>query len=175
MTNAPVHVALACLGIVALLLAAASALPAHALIEQGNIEAAKRELLRTQALQAGSARARLDLQVRQGSLPLRAPGLELRENRLVARKPASARAAAVRSGAPLPARDSLMVDAPYAPIEWPIIVMLGALIPVSESIRTTGGTDLIAGWLSTAAHMLPPTGALVLREQIAHAACQVPC
>ncbi|HZB62690.1 MAG TPA: SLC13 family permease, partial [Microvirga sp.] len=46
--------------------------------------------------------------------------------------------------------------------EWPIIVMLGALIPVSESIRTTGGTDLIAGWLSAAANMLPPTGALVL-------------
>src|SRR5918998_2423374 len=50
----------------------------------------------------------------------------------------------------------------YETIEWPIIVMLGALIPVSESIRTTGGTDLIAGWLSTAANMLPPTGALVL-------------
>ena len=50
----------------------------------------------------------------------------------------------------------------YETIEWPIIVMLGALIPVSESIRTTGGTDLIAGWLSSAANMLPPTGALVL-------------
>jgi di/tricarboxylate transporter len=50
----------------------------------------------------------------------------------------------------------------YETIEWPIIVMLGALIPVSESIRTTGGTDLIAGWLSAAANMLPPTGALVL-------------
>lgn len=50
----------------------------------------------------------------------------------------------------------------YDTIEWPIIVMLGALIPVSESIRTTGGTDLIAGWLSSAANMLPPTGALVL-------------
>ncbi len=50
----------------------------------------------------------------------------------------------------------------YETIEWPIIVMLGALIPVSESIRTTGGTDLIAGWLSSLANMLPPTGALVL-------------
>ena len=26
--------------------------------------------------------------------------------------------------------------------------MLGALIPVSDALRTTGGTDLIAGWLS---------------------------
>ncbi|KLK95001.1 permease [Microvirga vignae] len=57
---------------------------------------------------------------------------------------------------------SLTLREAYETIEWPIIVMLGALIPVSESIRTTGGTDLIAGWLSSAAQMLPPTGALVL-------------
>ena len=57
---------------------------------------------------------------------------------------------------------SLTLREAYETVEWPIIVMLGALIPVSESIRTTGGTDLIAGWLSAAAHMLPPTGALVL-------------
>ena len=57
---------------------------------------------------------------------------------------------------------SLNLREAYETIEWPIIVMLGALIPVSESIRTTGGTDLIAGWLSSAAAMLPPTGALVL-------------
>lgn len=50
----------------------------------------------------------------------------------------------------------------YETIEWPIIVMLGALIPVSEAVRTTGGTDLIATWLSSVADMLPPTGALVL-------------
>jgi len=40
--------------------------------------------------------------------------------------------------------------------------MLGALIPVSEAIRTTGGTEIIASWLSAMAGMLPPTGALVL-------------
>jgi di/tricarboxylate transporter len=50
----------------------------------------------------------------------------------------------------------------YETIEWPILVMLGALIPVSEAVRTTGGTDLIAAWLSSIAGMLPPTGALVL-------------
>jgi len=50
----------------------------------------------------------------------------------------------------------------YQVIEWPILVMLGALIPVSDSLRTTGGTEIIAGWLSTIAGMLPPTGALVL-------------
>jgi di/tricarboxylate transporter len=57
---------------------------------------------------------------------------------------------------------SLTLREAYETIEWPIIVMLGALIPISESIRTTGGTDLIAGFLSSTASMLPPTGALVL-------------
>ncbi|MBZ6077834.1 SLC13 family permease [Microvirga puerhi] len=57
---------------------------------------------------------------------------------------------------------SITLREAYENIEWPIIVMLGALIPVSEAIRTTGGTDLIATWLSSIAHMLPPTGALVL-------------
>jgi len=50
----------------------------------------------------------------------------------------------------------------YDSIEWPILVMLGALIPVSGSIHATGGTELIAGWLSTAAAMLPAWGALAL-------------
>ncbi len=40
--------------------------------------------------------------------------------------------------------------------------MLGALIPVSDALRTTGGTDLIAGWLSATSQQLPPIGALAL-------------
>jgi di/tricarboxylate transporter len=50
----------------------------------------------------------------------------------------------------------------YQTIEWPIIVMLGALIPVSEALRTTGGTDLIAAWLSQLAAGLPVYGALAV-------------
>lgn len=50
----------------------------------------------------------------------------------------------------------------YESIDWPILIMLGALIPVSETLRTTGGTDLIAGWLSTLAGALPAYGALAL-------------
>jgi di/tricarboxylate transporter len=50
----------------------------------------------------------------------------------------------------------------YEAVDWPILVMLGALIPVSDSLRTTGGTDLVAGLLSNAAHNLPPVGALGL-------------
>jgi di/tricarboxylate transporter len=50
----------------------------------------------------------------------------------------------------------------YQTIEWPIIIMLGALIPVSEALRTTGGTDLIAAWLSELAAGLPVYGALAV-------------
>lgn len=50
----------------------------------------------------------------------------------------------------------------YDAVEWPILVLLGALIPVSESLRTSGGTELIAGWLSQVAQGLPPVGALAL-------------
>ncbi len=50
----------------------------------------------------------------------------------------------------------------YEVVEWPLLVMLGALIPVSDALRTTGGTDLIAGWLSAFSQELPPIGALAL-------------
>nr|WP_264185359.1 SLC13 family permease [Roseicella aerolata] len=50
----------------------------------------------------------------------------------------------------------------YQAVDWPVIVLLGALIPVSEAVRSTGGTDLIAGWLSGAVEGLPALGALGL-------------
>jgi di/tricarboxylate transporter len=56
----------------------------------------------------------------------------------------------------MPAREA------YDHVEWPILVMLGALIPVSEALQTTGGTDLIANWLSHTAVTLPPWGAVAL-------------
>jgi di/tricarboxylate transporter len=57
---------------------------------------------------------------------------------------------------------SLTLSEAYDAIQWPILIMLGALIPVSDALRTTGGTDLIAAWLSNAASTLPPFGALAL-------------
>jgi len=57
---------------------------------------------------------------------------------------------------------SLSLREAYDAIEWPILVMLGALIPVSDALRTTGGTDLIAAGLSQASAPLPATGALAL-------------
>jgi di/tricarboxylate transporter len=50
----------------------------------------------------------------------------------------------------------------YESIEWPLLVMLGALIPVSEAIRSTGGAELIAGGLAGVAQTLPAYGALAL-------------
>ena len=51
---------------------------------------------------------------------------------------------------------ALPVRQAYEHIEWPILIMLGALIPVSEALQTTGCTDLLAGWLSRSAAGLPP-------------------
>ncbi|HYF87538.1 SLC13 family permease [Azospirillum sp.] len=50
----------------------------------------------------------------------------------------------------------------YESVEWPILVLLGSLIPVSETLRTTGGSELIAGLLSEASQGLPPIGALAM-------------
>jgi di/tricarboxylate transporter len=57
---------------------------------------------------------------------------------------------------------SLSLREAYESVDWPIIVMLGALIPVSEAIRSTGGADLIAAQLSGLADTLPAWGAVAL-------------
>lgn len=67
----------------------------------------------------------------------------------------AAAALVVVSGA-LPLREA------YTHVEWPILVMLGALIPVSDTLRSTGTTDLIGEWLSSFAATLPPWGAVAL-------------
>jgi len=50
----------------------------------------------------------------------------------------------------------------YAAIEWPILVMLGALIPLGEAVQHTGTTNLIATSLSGFAAHLPSYGILGL-------------
>ncbi|UUY01349.1 SLC13 family permease [Sphingomonas sp. J315] len=67
----------------------------------------------------------------------------------------AAAAAVVLFGA-LPLRDA------YDHVEWPILIMLGALIPVSDTLRSTGVTELIGQWLSVTAATLPPWGAVAL-------------
>ncbi|MEK1925578.1 MAG: SLC13 family permease [Rhizobium giardinii] len=50
----------------------------------------------------------------------------------------------------------------YGHLDAPILIMLAALIPISDALRTTGTTDVIADLLSRTAEVLPPYGALAL-------------
>jgi di/tricarboxylate transporter len=56
----------------------------------------------------------------------------------------------------LPAREA------YEKIEWPILIMLGALIPVSDTLRATGASDVLATGLAHIAGALPAWGAVAL-------------
>ena len=57
----------------------------------------------------------------------------------------------------------------YRTVEWHILFLLGALIPLSHAIRTTGGTDLLAHGLETMVHGLSPTWTLAVTIIIAMA------
>ncbi|WP_264048265.1 SLC13 family permease [Methylobacterium flocculans] len=48
----------------------------------------------------------------------------------------------------------------YQAVEWPVLVLLGALIPISETVTSTGGADLIAAHLTTLVQDLPPIAAM---------------
>nr|WP_209842386.1 SLC13 family permease [Rubellimicrobium aerolatum] len=63
----------------------------------------------------------------------------------------------------------MTMEEAYASIEWSVIVLLAALIPVSGAIQATGGTDLIAAGLERVAVLLPPLGALGLMIVLAMA------
>ncbi|EME69616.1 di- and tricarboxylate transporter [Paramagnetospirillum caucaseum] len=56
----------------------------------------------------------------------------------------------------LPLRDA------YESVHWPIIILLGALIPISDAMKSTGASDLLAGWLALAASQVPVALALGL-------------
>jgi di/tricarboxylate transporter len=49
-----------------------------------------------------------------------------------------------------------------AAVEWPVILLLGALIPVSDAIQETGGSQLMADALGVAIDQLPTWGAIAL-------------
>ncbi len=50
----------------------------------------------------------------------------------------------------------------YQTLDGQILILLAALIPVSETLEKTGCTNLIGHWLSQLAVFLPPSGALAL-------------
>lgn len=63
----------------------------------------------------------------------------------------------------------MSMEEAYASIEWPVIVLLAALIPVSNAIQATGGSDLIAAGLEHVAGRVPPLLALGLMIVLAMA------
>jgi len=50
----------------------------------------------------------------------------------------------------------------YEAINWPIVLMLGALIPVSDAVNRVGTSELIAGWLAQLAAHFPPAAAITV-------------
>jgi di/tricarboxylate transporter len=58
----------------------------------------------------------------------------------------------------------------YAALDGPVLVLIAALIPVSEAIQTTGGADLIGGWLSAVFREQHPIVALSSMMAVAMAA-----
>ncbi|AYV46418.1 SLC13 family permease [Caulobacter flavus] len=54
------------------------------------------------------------------------------------------------------AAGALRMREAYASLEGPVLVLVAAMIPVSDTIQKSGGTDLIAAWLSGAFDGLPP-------------------
>jgi di/tricarboxylate transporter len=57
---------------------------------------------------------------------------------------------------------ALPVREAYEAVEWPILIMLACLIPVSDTLRTTGASDILATELAQVAVSLPPWGAVAL-------------
>jgi di/tricarboxylate transporter len=53
-------------------------------------------------------------------------------------------------------------DDAYAAIDWPIIVLIAAMIPVGEALETSGGAATIAGWLESVAGGFAPIWTLGL-------------
>ena len=50
----------------------------------------------------------------------------------------------------------------YESIDWPVIVLLGAMIPIGGALESTGATDAIVGLLFEPVRNVPPVIALVL-------------
>jgi di/tricarboxylate transporter len=54
------------------------------------------------------------------------------------------------------------LDEAYAAVEWPILILLGALIPIGEAVKTTGTADVIAHAMSGYAGYLSGYGVLAV-------------
>ncbi|MBN2400978.1 MAG: SLC13 family permease [Spirochaetes bacterium] len=50
----------------------------------------------------------------------------------------------------------------YKSVDWPVIVMLGAMIPLGQALETTGGAELIASLILNLGNSLPPWAMLTI-------------
>jgi di/tricarboxylate transporter len=68
------------------------------------------------------------------------------------------------------ATGALRMREAYAALDAPVLVLVAALIPVSDTVQASGGTDLIAAWLSGAFQGMPPLLTLTAMMAVAMAA-----
>jgi di/tricarboxylate transporter len=68
------------------------------------------------------------------------------------------------------ATGALRMREAYSALEAPVLVLVAALIPVSDTVQKTGGADLISAWLSGAFNGLPPIATLTAMMAVAMAA-----
>jgi len=122
----------------------------------------------------GSTDAIRETLAAMGGLPLAERGLDIgRPRKLVLALGIFAGAIALTVAGLLPVQISLTGAAlamvatglislrmAYASVEWPVIILLGAMLPVGTALETTGGASTIAGLLLHAGTWLPPEGAL---------------
>jgi di/tricarboxylate transporter len=57
---------------------------------------------------------------------------------------------------------ALPIDEVYNSVDWPVIVLLGAMLPVGDALESTGGTDLVAQAILDASGGLSPLWVLAL-------------
>jgi di/tricarboxylate transporter len=50
----------------------------------------------------------------------------------------------------------------YDEVEWPVVILLGAMIPLGTALQTSGGTALIAGGIVNLAQGLPAWAVLTI-------------
>ena len=50
----------------------------------------------------------------------------------------------------------------YNHISWPVVVLLGSMIPLGSALETSGGTELIADWLITLTNGMPSWAILTI-------------
>ena len=74
----------------------------------------------------------------------------------------SASIAFVLGAAAMVALGFMPVREVYTAIEWPVVVLLAALIPVGAALETTGAAQLMADGIVAIAGSLPPRGILAL-------------